>query len=267
MSKNKLTFKLKSEKFQDFISKLEELSKIKDIIKLKIDAKEILMYSMVGESAILAFKSYIVNTQDYFDIKDLEDFNYSLDMVILNSKKVIKSLSFFVGKQDVKGEFSHVDPSDNDDLRHVRSFTLKDSKLTIPVIGGELFKIRDISKGILKQRLDLKNSKWSFKISKAYYGDIRKLSSINSDNKIINIDIKSGQVCMSESNGWQLVVDEVDPSQNKNIMMNKKYLSTIVTDDLEDNINFHIFDSFMLTKNDNSNLMLSFEQSFEDDDD
>ena len=39
----KLKFKIKSDKISDFIDKLEDLTKIEDSIKLKIDSDNILM--------------------------------------------------------------------------------------------------------------------------------------------------------------------------------------------------------------------------------
>jgi hypothetical protein len=69
---SKLTIQLKRDKFEDFLTKLEDLSKISDTIKLKIDSENILMYSIVGETILLAFKSYLVDTKDYFEMK--EDF-------------------------------------------------------------------------------------------------------------------------------------------------------------------------------------------------
>jgi hypothetical protein len=46
-------------------------------------------------------------------------------------------------------------------------------------------------------------------------------------------------------------------------MLNKKFLSCI--NDSADKIEFNIFENFMLVKDENSNLMLSFEQDFSDD--
>ena len=42
-------------------------------------------------------------------------------------------------------------------------------------------------------------------------------------------------------------------------------LSAINVNDKVEKIEFNIFDTFMLVKDDNSNLMLSFEQDFSDD--
>lgn len=45
-------------------------------------------------------------------------------------------------------------------------------------------------------------------------------------------------------------------------MLNKKFLSCI---DEDKDVEFNIFENFMLIQDENSNLMLSFEQSFDDD--
>ena len=75
---NKLKFKIKGENFETFISRLDELSSIDDTIKLKIDNQHILMYSMLGGNVLLAFKNFLMNTKDVFDV---EDFDYKLDII------------------------------------------------------------------------------------------------------------------------------------------------------------------------------------------
>ena len=89
---SKLTIQLKRDKFDDFLTKLEDLSKISDTIKLKIDSENILMYSIVGETILLAFKSYLVDTKDYFEMK--EDLENTLDMIISVAKRFVKNLGF-----------------------------------------------------------------------------------------------------------------------------------------------------------------------------
>jgi hypothetical protein len=49
------------------------------------------------------------------------------------------------------------------------------------------------------------------------------------------------------------------------IIFNKKYLGNINSD--KEFINFNIFENFILIKDEESNLMLSFEQDFSTDDD
>ena len=89
---NKVKFKIKSDKFADFINKLDDLTKISDTIKLKIDNDNILMYSMLGGNVMLAFKNYLINTRDYLEYGD--DMEYSMDVIIANAKKFVKNLNF-----------------------------------------------------------------------------------------------------------------------------------------------------------------------------
>jgi len=67
---NKLNIQIKSDSFSTLLEKLEDLAKISDTIKLKIDSDNILMYSIVGETILLAFKSYLIDTKDFFEMKE-----------------------------------------------------------------------------------------------------------------------------------------------------------------------------------------------------
>ena len=50
-------FRIKSEKLPEFISKLEDLTKISDNIKIKIESGNTMMYSILGKATVLAFKN------------------------------------------------------------------------------------------------------------------------------------------------------------------------------------------------------------------
>ena len=69
---------------------------------------------------------------------------------------------------------------------------------------------------------------------------------------------------ISEKSAWDLEVDKIDADRNSTLILNKRFLSCI--NDKMDNIEFSIFETFMLVKDNDSNLMLSFEQDFNDDD-
>lgn len=258
---NKVKFKIKSEKFADFISKLDDLTKIEDTIKLKIDNDNILMYSMMGGNVMLAFKNYLINTRDYLDYGD--DLEYSIDIIIANAKKFVKNLNFIKDSDKVTMEITYKESPDDDTIMTGRSLQVVGGKLKVNWMAAEHFEMRDINKVALKQRLDLKGRKWNFSISKSDFSDVKKLSNINGE-RIININIMSGKVLLSENAAWELEIDSIDVDRNANLMLNKKFLSCI-NDDME-NIEFNIFETFMLIKDDISNLMLSFEQNFEDED-
>jgi len=257
---SKLTILLKPNKFDDFLTKLEDLAKISDTIKLKIDSENILMYSIVGETILLAFKSYLVDTKDYFEMK--EDLENTIDMIISGAKKFVKNLSFIKSSEKITMNIDY--RTTDDDISLVRFSQIKNGKLKIGLQGGESSEIRDINKSTLSKRVDIKNSKWSFKIDKSEFQDIKKLSSINSDGKVINLNIDDKKVVLSESSTWEFQVDEVDLT-DRHLMFNKTFLPSI--NENSDKIQFYVFDTFILTKDETSHLMISFEQDFTNDDD
>ena len=256
---NKIKFQINPDKMSDFISKLDDLSKIEDTIKLKIDGDNILMYSILGGNVMLAFKNYLLKTSDYFKG---DDFEFTLDAIIANSKKFVKNLNFLTESPKVTIEFTYKESQDDDSIMNARSIQVVGGKLKVNWICGEHYEMKDLSKSQLDQGLNVKNSRWSFTIPKNDFLDIKKLSSINSD-KILNIVVSSGKVVISETAAWEMDIDQISDDRNSSLMLNKKFLSCI--NDVND-VKFNIFDNFMLVKHENSNLMLSFEQDFSSED-
>ena len=74
---------------------------------------------------------------------------------------------------------------------------------------------------------------------------------------------KYKKVKILETSTWELDIDDINEDKNTNLVLNKRFLSSI--NDKEE-IVFNIFDNFMLIKDDESNLMLSFEQDWSDED-
>ena len=257
---SKIKFKVKNDKFGDFLEKLDDLTKISTTIKLKIDNENILIYSVLGKAAVLAFKNFTFKTKDLFDIK--EDLEHTYDIVILEGKKFVKNLQFLQGNEKITFEISYKENQDDDTVMDARAIQIVGGKLKINWIGGEHYEIRDMNKASLDKGLDLKNKKWSFRITKSDYSDIKKLSSING-TKLLNIAVDKGNVKILETSAWELEIDEIE-DRNANFILNKKFLSCI--NDTKEEIVFNIFENFMLIKDEESNLMLSFEQDWSDDD-
>jgi len=256
---NKLKFKFLSHNLGDFISKIEDLSKIDDTIKLKIDNENILLYSMLGGNVLLAFKNFLVKTSDYLDNSD---FDYKIDLIIPNAKKFVKNLSFIKDQSSVSLDISYKESPDDDELFLARSFQITSGKFKVNWLAGEHYEMRDIDKNSLTSRLDLKHKKWSFSISNEDFIDIKKLSSINSE-RVISISVTKGNVIVSEKSAWELEIDDLDDDRSASLILNKRFLGCI--NDKLQKVEFHIFDTFMLVKDTESNLMLSFEQDFSDD--
>jgi hypothetical protein len=258
---NKLSFSFTPDKFTDFLSKLKDLSSIDECVKIKIDKDNILMYAMISNnSTVTALKSYSLTTSEYFSY----DYDFTVDYVITNTPKVVKSLNvFLIGdelKQNVKLD---IVVKQDAECMHVRTGLFSSGKLKISCVGSELFKIRDITHESLEDRLDPKMADWNFVVNKSDFINVKKLSSIYAtDNKIIDITINEGVVTFSEASKWELIVGDSEDKEYHNLVFIKKYLSNI--DETKEDIVFFIYSSFLLIKDDNSNLMLSYEQTWDE---
>jgi hypothetical protein len=261
MSK-KLSINLNKSNFPDFISKIQDLSNINDVVKLKIESDKVLMYSMkANEAAVLALKSYILPSSNYFDNFEEEQ---TFDFIIVNAPRFIKSLKFFDIDKQIKMDIIYKNHHDNGDVMQIRSAQFSNGKLKISIVAGEDDKIRDLNTDLIETRTDIDNANFNFQISKQDFNDVKKLCAIDSEDKILNIEIEKGKITANEPAKWELQLGEIDDSIDSKIVFNKKYLSNINADPAF--IDLYMFDTFILVKDDISNLMLSFEQTFDDDD-
>ena len=265
MSKaHKVTLELNKDKFPDLLDKLGELQKIGDgeqggVVKLKINKDETIMYALKGDSAILAFKSYTFPTSDYFIFKD--DFDFTFDFIIGSTQKFIKTSKIFnLGLDEkLKMTLSYRENNNDETMMQVRAAQIKDSKFKFSVIIAEPYKIRDINKKLLMQKLDLDNAAWHFDCSKSDLDDIKKMAAIY-DDSILNINVNEGDVEISQAGQWNLNVAKIE-EKGDSLSIDKKYLKLITIK--EDIIKFSIFDRFILFKEDNMNLMIAYELTFE----
>lgn len=258
---NKLNIIINPDNFSELIEKIDDLTKISDTLKLKIDSENILIYSMMGtENMILAFKNYNLKTDHFFTIKD--EINYTLNIIITSAKKFVKNLAFIKTTDKIQMEVSHKF-NDDETSSDARLVLIKNGKFKLQIQTGENSEIRDLNKTLLDQRLNLKNKKWSFNVNNSDFLDIKKLSSINSDDsrRVLHLNIDDFKVKLSEVSLWELEVDE-SSENNKHLMFNKSFLSCI--NDNGKDVQFHVFDTFILIQDSISSLMISFEQDFTD---
>lgn len=256
----KIKFTIKKERFGDFLSKLEDLTKIDDTIKLKIDNDNILMYSMLGGGIMLAFKNYLVDTSDFLEHKDKLEFSY--DIVIANGKKFVKNLDFLKTEDKITMALTCKESQDDDSVMISRSIQVVGGKLKVNWMAAESYEMRDINKDVLMDRLDINKRNWAFALNKKEFEDVKKLSNINSE-RIISIDVNNGKVVLSEQSAWELEVGEIE-DRKASLIFNKRFFKCI--DGNREEVEFSMFDTFMLVKDQDSNLMLSYEQDFDDDD-
>jgi len=263
MAASKIKLNLNNILLPDLIDKMDDVSDIEDVIKLKITEEYILMYSILSNDggAVLALKSYILPTNEYITKYESEN---TFDFIITDAKKVVKSLKFFTPLNPTTLELTYSKVSGSEDVMHVRASQFNNGKLKIPCIGGDMDKIRDLNKSTLESYLDPKKSKWGFSILKSDFADVKKLCSIHSQDKTVTVTNTNGKVSISQLSKWDMDIDEIE-HKNATLTFNRQYLGNINTEINDDRIRFSVFDTFMLVKDDISNLMLSFEATFDDD--
>ena len=91
-----------------------------------------------------------------------------------------------------------------------------------------------------------------------FLGKIRGL-----DYTITQLGYSDVVVVFSEKAAWELEVDSIE-DRNANLILNKRFLSCI--NDKMETIEFSIFENFILVKDTDSNLLLAFEQDFDNED-
>lgn len=258
---DKIKMIIKTDRFQDLINKLSDLTSIDSTIKIKIDNENTLIYSMLGANVMIGFKNFLIKTSDYFEIKN--ELEYSYDVIIANCNKFVKNLEFLKNQSKITISLSCKESQEDETVMIARSIQIAGGKLKVNWLAAERYEMRDISNDVLSERLDIKNRKWSFIISKENFSDVKKLSNINSD-RVVNINVVDGKVILSENAAWELEIGETEKN-SASLIFNKRFFKCINAD--KDEIEFSMFENFMLVKDDNSNLMLSYEQDFELDDD
>lgn len=257
-------FELRTDTFKAFVDRLQDLSQISDTVKLKFDGRHLMAYSLVAsDTAVLCLKAYFMSTVDYLSGFDSDMCH---DLVIPSAPRFVKNLRFFDGPGPIRAEITHRPAYDNDSVMHVRSLGLstparKGDRLRINLVGAELSKIRDLNRETLEARMSPDRSIWSFRMSKADLSDVRRLASINSEERTITISVDDGVVYLGEEGRWRLQVAETAQGGTK-LTFAKKYLSHFDQD--ADEVVLGVFETFILVSSGDSRLLLSFETDFTD---
>lgn len=249
------SIEINRDNFPDLLEKLKDLARIGEIIKFKIDEDDILIYSMLGKTSVSALKSYKLKTDDYFITKDL--IKETINMVVGESTKFVKNLSFLKVESKISFKMSHRTINE----REVRSAEITNGRFKLKPEISESSEIKDISKEQLASTLQRDKRLWGFTISPNDFSDIKKLSSINSSDarRVLYLDIEDHKVKLSELNLWEMEVDDV-PDDDNHLIFNKNFLGYI--NETGKSIEFNVFQNFIFIEDDNSNLMISFEQDY-----
>lgn len=246
----KFNFIFKNDKLKELVKSLKDLYKINSLIKMKMDSEHILFYTKKGKGQnILAFKSFLFNTTDLIEATDVPN----LDFIILNGKNFYDNLSIMV-KDDktVAGKLEY-----NDGSKIANIFHISDGKLKLKFITGDYRQIKDITKEEIETRMDPELSEFNFKVDKADFNELKKLTRLNK-SEIINLKSKNNKLSFYDKN-WSMDVDVLESDIDDEVWtFDNSHFRTISA---EEDLYLSMFDTFVLFKENNVTLLIGLELS------
>jgi hypothetical protein len=235
----------------ELLKKIKDLTTIDNRIVMSVDSNNVLLFSFVGETFknIHAFKNYIYETEKIFDFK--EKITENIFFIVKDGKKLYRKLENLLDyDKEISGKISF------NDENFVNFLNFDNGKLPIKIIGSDPISIgKDISIDDINTLMDIKNSLFSFDLTKLDFQKIKKMGTIENEiNSVLYINIENKKLTIGETL-WQLNVSEVE-SENCTMAFPKKYFNTINS---SDSIMIYVFESFLLCKYDDYNLMILME--------
>jgi len=255
-----LSFKISSENLNNFINTLKDLSGIDKKCIFKIDKTHTLIYSKVGlGNSINAFKSFVYNTKDLFDIGDFEDV---INYITNDSKEMYRKLQILNSfEQDVSGKFYY--DLLGDDFYSEKISMKAGSKLKLNFNGGDPNSLNSkISVDIIKSTMDIEKSDFNFDLKSDDFLNIKRFATSDAEQDVfyLNTVEKEGKnfVSIGEST-WDLTVSEIDFNRSVTLSFPKKYFKSITI--VGDSSKIYVFDNMLMISTDNSDMLISTEMN------
>jgi hypothetical protein len=247
----KYKFTLNKDYLKEIIDALKDLNKIDAMIKIKIDTDDVLFYSKAGlHNNIHALKSFIFPIENFIINKDKE--YLTKDFIILNAKVFLENLTIMLNRdQAITGLFQYKDKD-----KIISTLNLSDGALKFNFITGDYKQIKDISKLDIEQKMNPSLANFTFNLTKDQFNEIKKLTTLNK-SEVASIRVKSGKLEFFDKR-WSYHVADLPNVDDEEWGFNNKYLKSI---NVVDNIDIHMFDQFLLVKEDNIALMIGLELS------
>jgi hypothetical protein len=228
-----LNFNITSENLKKIINILKDLSGIDKKAMIKLNTKELLIYSLVGEGAsINAFKSFIEKTDSIFNI---DEFDQEIYFIAKDIKNMYRNLEILVElNEDISGKI-YFDLL-GDKFYSDRLFFKSSGKLKLNFYGGDPLSINtSITVETIKKTINVDKSDFKFILTDNDFTNIKKLATSDSEIDVfyMNTYEKDGKnyVSLGESS-WDLTLSEIDFKQEKTLAFPKKYFKTINVDAL-----------------------------------
>jgi hypothetical protein len=243
------SFEFNRKNLDDVINIIKDLSKIDPMIKMKMDDEHVLFYTKAGKDNVIhALKSFMLPVQDFI----IADDYLTIDFIIINGPNFIKNLDILNREKAINGKLTFKEKD-----KVASTFYISNEKIKVNFITGDYRMIKDITKGDIENKMDPANANFEFIISGDDFAEVKKLTALNK-SETISLRVKKGKLEFFDGRKWSLHVCDLPTVDDETWSFNNKYLKSI---NPADQITIHMFDQFLLFKEDNVALMIGLELS------
>lgn len=243
------SFEFNRANLKEIVTVLKDLTRIDQMIKIKFDQDNVLFYSKAGkDNSIHAFKSFLYPIQDFI----IADEYINIDFIIINGTNFVKNLELFINKDiDVKGKLQYKEKEKVASMMYIT-----DGKLKLNFVTGDYRQIKDISKQDIENKMNPDYANFTFTMTGDDFTEIKKLSALNKA-ETISMRVKKEKLEFFDKR-WSVYIQDLPNTEDETWSFNNKYLKSIAG---SNEINIHMFDQFLLFKEENIALMIGLELS------
>lgn len=253
MAKNDtIKFEIVQSHLKTLLDKIKDLTRIDKRLVFKFEQDNLILLSFVGDSFknIYAFKSYVFKNEEIIDI--ISDIDNPIVFIAKDGKKLWHYINNFSDYDLIKCELMY-----NEEF-FANYLKLNSEQLEVRIISGDPITVgKEINLDDINTLMNVDNSLFRFKLTSQEFEKIRKMTTIDvKENDIIQIIIESNKLYIGE-NKWKIKICDIE-HENETFTFPKRYFNTINTSTCVD---VFVFDTFILNKFDDYNLLIVLETS------
>lgn len=243
------SFEFNRQNLESVIDIIKDLSKIDPLIKMKLDKEHVLFYTKAGkDNSIHALKSFMLPIEDFI----IADEFITIDFIIINGPNFIKNLDVLNKERPIYGKMTFKEKE-----KVASVFYISNEKIKVNFITGDYRQIKDLTKGDIENKMDPDNANFNFTLSGEDFSEVKKLTALNK-SETISIRVKQGKLEFFDGRKWSINICDLPTVDDETWSFNNKYLKSITP---SSQITIHMFDQFLLFKEDNVALMIGLELS------
>jgi len=253
MSKNEtIKFEITQSNIKTLLDKIKDLTRIDKRLVFKFEKDNLILFSFVGDTFknIYAFKSYVIKNEDLIDI--VTEIENPIVFITKDGKKLWHYLNNFSDYNGIKCEIMY-----NEEF-FANYLKINSEQLEVRIISGDPITVgKEINLDDINKLMNIDDSLFRFKLSSQEFDKIKKMTTIDvKENDIIQIIIESNILYIGESK-WKIKICDIE-HENETFTFPKRYFNTINTSTF---IDVFVFETFILTKFDDYNLLIVLETS------